>query len=175
MSESLKWIHDNFPDDEIRQSEGFKNVNLGNVISSSYKADKKTAFLTMEDHILLEKIGVAAFELQVLNVGLRHFRWQFQFGSNSKYPAISGRTPRAIGSRFRQAALPRKPPWRSSQPINLKTSQQDIREGGNLRLSIHVHGIKLRGVPSWVRRPLPQVWSPTQFFPDDFSQSRIGV
>ena len=64
----------NFPDDEIRQSEGFKNVNLGNVISSSYKADKKTAFLTMEDHILLEKIGVAAFELQVLNVGLRHFR-----------------------------------------------------------------------------------------------------
>merc|ERR1712045_143727 len=51
--------------DEIRQVEGFKNVNLGNVISSSYKADKKTAFLTMEDHILLEKIGVAAFELQV--------------------------------------------------------------------------------------------------------------
>ena len=40
-------------------------MNLGNVISSSYKADKKTAFLTMEDHILLEKIGVAAFELQV--------------------------------------------------------------------------------------------------------------
>ena len=77
MSESHYWIHDNFPDDEIRQSEGFKNVNLGNVISSSYKADKKTAFLTMEDHILLEKIGVAAFELQVLNVGLRHFRWQF--------------------------------------------------------------------------------------------------
>lgn len=52
--------------DEIRQSEGFKNVNLGNVISSSYKASKeKTAFLTMEDHLLLEKIGVAAFELQV--------------------------------------------------------------------------------------------------------------
>merc|ERR1719309_1401768 len=51
--------------DEIRQSEGFKNVNLGNVISSSYKAAKKTAFLSMDDHVLLEKIGVAAFELQV--------------------------------------------------------------------------------------------------------------
>ena len=35
------------------------------MIASSYKADKKTAFLSQEDHDLLEKIGVAAFELQV--------------------------------------------------------------------------------------------------------------
>merc|ERR1712218_234237 len=40
--------------DEIRQSEGFKNVNLGNVISSSYKAEKKTTFLSQEDHEILD-------------------------------------------------------------------------------------------------------------------------
>lgn len=53
--------------DEIRQSEGFKNVNLGNVIASSYKTSKneKTSFISSEDHDLLEKLGVPAFELQV--------------------------------------------------------------------------------------------------------------
>jgi len=36
------------------------------VIASSYKAsDKKTAFLSMEDHLLCEKLTVPAFELQV--------------------------------------------------------------------------------------------------------------
>ena len=51
--------------DEIRQSEGFKNVNLGNVIASSYKADKKSPFVTQEDHELLEAFRVASFEVQV--------------------------------------------------------------------------------------------------------------
>ena len=51
--------------DEIRQSEGFNNVNLGNVISSSYKADKKTTFVSQEDHEILDKWRVKLFELQV--------------------------------------------------------------------------------------------------------------
>merc|ERR1719264_2042905 len=51
--------------DEIRQSEGFKNVNLGNVISSSYKAEKKTTFVNHEDHEILDKWRVKSFELQV--------------------------------------------------------------------------------------------------------------
>ena len=53
--------------DEIRQSEGFKNVNLGNVISSSYKAEKKTTFVSQEDHEILDKWRVKSFELQVRN------------------------------------------------------------------------------------------------------------
>merc|ERR1711863_56331 len=44
--------------DEIRQSEGFKNVNLGNVIASAYKSDKKSPFVSLEDHELLEKFRV---------------------------------------------------------------------------------------------------------------------
>merc|ERR1719264_656916 len=51
--------------DEIRQSEGFKNVNLGNVISSSYKAEKKTTFVNQEDHEILDKWRVKSFEVQV--------------------------------------------------------------------------------------------------------------
>merc|ERR1719264_2156745 len=51
--------------DEIRQSEGFKNVNLGNVIAAAYKSDKKSPFVTSEDHELLEKFRVKSFEVQV--------------------------------------------------------------------------------------------------------------
>jgi len=51
--------------DEIRQSEGFKNVNLGNVIASAYKSDKKNPFVTLADHEYLEKYRVKSFEVQV--------------------------------------------------------------------------------------------------------------
>ena len=40
-------------------------MNLGNVISSSYKADKKSPFVTQEDHELLEEHRVQSFEVQV--------------------------------------------------------------------------------------------------------------
>lgn len=51
-------------DDEIRQSEGFKNVSLGNVIPASYQ-QSVTPFLSKEDAELLQKWRVPAFELQV--------------------------------------------------------------------------------------------------------------
>lgn len=53
--------------DEIRQEEGFKNVNLGNVITSSYKTDKdkKSPFVSTADHELFEKYRVPSFEVQV--------------------------------------------------------------------------------------------------------------
>jgi len=51
--------------DEIRQSEGFKNVNLGNVIAAAYKSDKKNPFVSLSDHEMLEKYRVKSFEVQV--------------------------------------------------------------------------------------------------------------
>ncbi|CAH0550916.1 unnamed protein product [Brassicogethes aeneus] len=50
--------------DDIRQTEGFKNVSLGNVIPASYQMSK-TPFLTQEDADILQKWRVTAFELQV--------------------------------------------------------------------------------------------------------------
>lgn len=52
-------------DDEIRQSEGFKNVNLGNVIAAAYKSDKKSPFVSLSDHEMLENYRVKSFEVQV--------------------------------------------------------------------------------------------------------------
>ena len=58
-----------FTDDEIRQNEGFKNVNLGNVVSSSYKENdepnNRTGFLNADDYALLKKYKLEAFEVQV--------------------------------------------------------------------------------------------------------------
>lgn len=51
-------------DDEIRQTEGFKNVSLGNVIPASYQ-NAQTPFLTKADAELLQKYRVTSFELQV--------------------------------------------------------------------------------------------------------------
>ncbi|CAH1792287.1 unnamed protein product [Owenia fusiformis] len=50
--------------DDIRQSDGFKNVSLGNVLSSGYK-DQIITFLTDEDKELYGTLKAASFEVQV--------------------------------------------------------------------------------------------------------------
>ncbi|XP_033735100.1 dipeptidyl peptidase 3-like [Pecten maximus] len=52
--------------DDIRQSEGFKNVSLGNVIISAYKDTKeKVSFLAEEDKELFVNLKTTTFEVQV--------------------------------------------------------------------------------------------------------------
>ena len=53
--------------DEIRQSEGFKNVSLGNVLQASYSVapDKKVSFVATDDQSLYKALKGHAFEVQV--------------------------------------------------------------------------------------------------------------
>lgn len=54
-------------DEDIRQTDGFKNVSLGNVIPASYQYTF-TPFLNESDARLLKQWRVSAFELQVNNL-----------------------------------------------------------------------------------------------------------
>ena len=52
-------------DDEIRQKDGFKNVNLGNVVKSGYKVTSKSLFISDQDDVLMKKFKIPSFELKV--------------------------------------------------------------------------------------------------------------
>ena len=52
-------------DDEIRQTEGFKNVNLGNVVNSAKKPGNKTNFVSKEDHDILKVWNIKSYEVKV--------------------------------------------------------------------------------------------------------------
>ena len=48
-----------------RPSSGFKNVSLGNVLSSSLTSTKDNTFVSEADNVLLKKYKIPAFEVQV--------------------------------------------------------------------------------------------------------------
>ena len=48
-------------------------MNLGNVIASSYKADQRTTFVSLEDHEILKKWRVPSFEIQVCGLLRSHY------------------------------------------------------------------------------------------------------
>ena len=52
---------------EVRQSDGFKNVNLGNRIQAGYKVsdETKVSFLSEEDGEYLKKLKLISFKVQV--------------------------------------------------------------------------------------------------------------
>lgn len=75
--------------DEIRQSEGFKNVSLGNVISSSYGGTMNNTFVNETDNQLLKKHKGPSFEVQVgLHELLGHGSGKlfFKEGGKLNYP-----------------------------------------------------------------------------------------
>lgn len=52
--------------DDVRQTEGFKNVSLGNVLAASYGAgDKPVTFIAERDQQLFKRLKTEAFEIQV--------------------------------------------------------------------------------------------------------------
>ena len=52
--------------DEIRQKEGFKNVNLGNRVRAGFKVDNDTnvPFLSKEDVEYMKKFRLRSFEIK---------------------------------------------------------------------------------------------------------------
>ena len=45
--------------------EGFKNVNLGNVVGSSKKSGNQTNFVSKEDHEILKVWNIPSYEVKV--------------------------------------------------------------------------------------------------------------
>jgi dipeptidyl-peptidase-3 len=51
--------------DEIRQSEGFKNVSLGNVLSAKHGVRSRSNYLSDADDQLMKKYKISAYEMGV--------------------------------------------------------------------------------------------------------------
>ena len=67
---STIWSGINIPNyNEIRQSDGFKNVNLGNRVEAALKVDKnsKVSFLSEEDGDQIKKLKLKSLKVNFWN------------------------------------------------------------------------------------------------------------
>jgi len=84
--------------DEIRQNEGFKNVNLGNAISARFGVSKPAPFLSTADNDLLKLWQVTSFEMQTgLHELLGHGSGKLFYDGNYPVDLVSPLSGNKVG------------------------------------------------------------------------------
>ena len=122
-------------DDEIRQNDGFKNVNLGNVVKSGYKAAGKSNFVSKEDNELLKKFKLPSFELKVgLHELLGHGSGKLLYPGNHDPNLINPLTNKPVENTYQEGET-----WNSKFTTIASSAEECRAECVGLYLSDEVH------------------------------------